>query len=369
MFEKSNVQKFTNVFNGEEVVIFAPILVGKRYEIKGILSVSGGFGLIYKAIDKRLKNREVLIKSRRYDNVGGLFAYKNDSTRKEQILKIREEIEFEIDSLIGFKKLRESRMPNVNDIVEDFSPSIYGPHKDMNNVEYYYEDKEICNSEPYIIMQMIHGENLGEYIDKGLNNILELRSYNLKSKWEFDVLQYALELATILNNFHIRTESRYEGYKQFYIYQDLKPENIILTNNVFITLLDFGGMTLVLEDEQGNTLSNIKGKGSPGLGTYGYRAPEMGGGSSELSSLDQRVDIYALGATIFHLLICKSLLTVVKNEFDRLPVEMLLDIGYTNETYELVKKCTEQLKEKRFSDMKEVRKAIQETFKAVKARG
>ena len=76
----ANVQQFVKRGGNEEPIV-APIFIGnERYEIKNILS-SGGFGIIYKAIDKRLGNREVLIKARRYDNEMGLFLHKYDVKR------------------------------------------------------------------------------------------------------------------------------------------------------------------------------------------------------------------------------------------------------------------------------------------------
>ena len=64
--ELDNTQVFFNKDNNEEKII-APIYIGnKRYIIKDILSNSGGFGIIYIAIDTRLNNREVLVKANKY---------------------------------------------------------------------------------------------------------------------------------------------------------------------------------------------------------------------------------------------------------------------------------------------------------------
>lgn len=74
-----------------------------RYEIKDIKSADGGFGIVYKAIDKKLNNRNVLIKARRYDNIPGLFSYAYDKSRDDEIRDMREEISFEIKVLRHLK--------------------------------------------------------------------------------------------------------------------------------------------------------------------------------------------------------------------------------------------------------------------------
>lgn len=358
-YESANVQKFTK---GNEKPIYAPIMIGDRYEVKGILSASGGFGIILEAIDTRLSNRKVLVKARRYDNEAGLFSYKNDCSRKEKIEKIRKTVEFEYDCLIAFRKQAESRMPNVNDIVCGFSPSLHGPHKSIEGDEFTYDDMDICNSEPYIIMQMIDGKNLGDYLANGIDYVLKDRDYENYRSWERDVLQYALEICTILNEFHKKNR---ESMNKYYIYQDLKPDNIMITDDLFVTLLDFGGMTIVAEDENGNPRSNIEGLGSPGLGTYGYKPPEMGD-PSMLSRLDQRVDVYAFGATLYHLLTGDNLAITLEEEYSPIPIENLKKMGCTDKTYSLIEKCTKQNRDERYESMYHVRGEIFEALKEVK---
>ncbi len=275
-----NTQVFVNE-NSEEVV--APIKIGNRYEVYDVLSVSGGFGVILKAKDTRLGDRTVLVKARRYDKENGLFSYEKDRSRVERIEKIRQVTRFEYDCLIDFKTLGEGRIPNVNDIVEDFCPSIYGPHLSTDGNLFVCSDyiaynepyiimqminginlsdylkcginpsiygphlstdgnlfvcsDYIAYNEPYIIMQMINGINLSDYLKCGIKNIMISRNYKHYKSWERDVLQYSLQLATILGGFH---KKDIENYNRYYIYQDLKPENIIITDNLFLTLLDFG---------------------------------------------------------------------------------------------------------------------------------
>lgn len=364
-----NLQEFTTTNEEKEETLRAPITIGNgRYEIKDIKSAAGGFGIVYKAIDKRLNNRDVLIKARRYDNIPGLFSYAYDESRDKEIRDMREEISFEIKCLKAFKNSGESRMPNLNDVVYDYCPEIHGPHIDVEGIRFYCEDEEIYNNEPYIVMQMIDGENLGHYVNKGINYVMSHRNYLSIRRWEKDVMEYALELTTILSNFHKRSKSViYPKYnRQYFIYQDLKPDNIIVTSKLFITLLDFGSMNLVLENDEGDVISNVKGAGIPGAGTFGYKPPEFRSGSASLAKLDERADIYTLGATLYHLLRCKPLTEELKTEDSVIPIDRLMEMGYLYETAMLIKKCTEYMKEDRYRDIMEVRAEISKVINLIR---
>lgn len=342
----SNVIQFTK---GEERIL-APRLLNNRYVINGILSAAGGFGIIFVAQDIRLLGREVLVKARRYDKEPGLFSYAYDEKRKERILEIRKQIQFEFNCLRNFKDKSEARMPNVNDIVYDFSPAIHGPHKDILGETFTETDPDLVYKEPYIIMQMIDGENLGDLIEAGIPELLKQREYELYKFWEYEVLQYTLELCTILETFHRQDKSKKDLY---FLYQDLKPENIMLTHNQFVTLIDFGGMTAVLRDPSGNMNSNIKGLGSAGTGTWGYKPPEMNPKLRMLSQLDQRVDVYTIGATVYHLLTGDNP-AKFREEYQPIPLENLDKFDITTATKTLIQKATAQNRDERYNSMNEI---------------
>ncbi|GMK41944.1 hypothetical protein PCCS19_50030 [Paenibacillus sp. CCS19] len=345
--------------------LFAPHILGGRYEIDGILSSSGGFGIIFTAKDSHLLGRKVLVKARRYDKEPGLFSYADDLSRKDKIEKIRKQIMFEFNCLLNFKQKAESRMPNVNDLVYDFSPFIYGPHKDVDGQTFTVNDRELAYNEPYIIMQMIDGENLGDLIENGIDELLKERGYGHYRFWESEVLQYALELCTILEGFHRRDRDKKNLY---FLYQDLKPENIMLTHDMFLTLIDFGGMTLVMDDKQGRSCSNWQGFGSAGTGTWGFKPPEMNPEMRMLSKLDQRIDIYTLGATVYHLLTSDNPAKFTE-EYGSIPYKNLDKYPLTETTKVLIKRATTANREERYQTMNEVTRQIYECFKQVKRFG
>lgn len=360
--DKENWQKFSRTVNGNLEEVRAPIYIGDgRYHIKGILSNSGGFGVIYIAEDKRLLGREVLIKARKYgqsDKEKGLFSYEYCSNREEIIESVRGDVMFEYRTLTMFKKNKESRMPNVNDIVLGFSPELYGPHMSIDGEEFYYDNEEICNSEPYAVMQVIEGQNLADYASEQIDKFST-------PEWEIKVLEIAKEITTILKEIHRRQKDD-KGDLYYYIYRDLKPDNIMITGGRYLTLLDFGGISLVMQNADKEFISNIDGFGVKGLGTRGYRAPESITGSGMTDILDQRVDIYTLGATMMHLLVGGHINDLIDERTELLKLE-LLDGKCSDVTRELIEKCVAVNREDRYKDMSEVmNKIMKECFTKAK---
>lgn len=351
--ELENIQEFYDEVKDETIV--APIYIGNnRYIIKDILSNSGGFGIIYIALDTRLQNREVLVKANKYSSMTIKKSETDLTGLLEDIIDMRKSIEWEKRTLVSLKRGKEARMPSVIEFIKDYSPQL----KKLNISEHIY------NNEPYIIMQKIEGNTLSSYREnKETIHILEERGYEDIAEWELDVLSYAYQICTILEGFHKReiVNSR----DSYYVYQDLKPENIILSYDKLITLLDFGGMTRVFEstlNEELITQTDNKW-GSPGLGSAGYIAPE----SEALSNkIDERVDVFTLGATMFNLLTGIKPNEVRQKSHNRLPINEILEEGYSEVTYKIIEKCTQIDRNDRYANIGEVKSEIGRAFSFVK---
>jgi serine/threonine-protein kinase len=78
------------------------------------------------------------------------------------------------------------------------------------------------------------------------------------------------------------------------LHRDIKPANIKLTPDGRIKLVDFGLVKLMLPDDS-RTITVVQGRG-----TALYTPLEQYGGDG--GHTDARTDIYALGATLYHLL-------------------------------------------------------------------
>lgn len=352
-FDNKNKQIFID--KEKEINIIAPMHIGnKRYKIESILSNSGGFGVIYNAIDTKLRNRKVLIKALKYKPSIFKDSHNNLDELKEKILNIRQTAKNEYKTLVYLKKGKEARMPSIIDVIYDESPQLIA----CSNIS-----KDISNSEPYIIMQKVPGVTFNDMIKDGdIDTLIKTKGYNSRRDWELEAMSYGYQIATILGNFHKR--EIYEGKQSYFVYQDLKPDNIILSYDRTITLLDFGGMVRVKEviiDGEINTVTNDE-LGNPGVGTVGYQAQEV---EKNCYTIDERADIFSLGAILFYLLTGTKPSKIITKVDERLPVEVLKN-NYNNATYEIIKKCTEIDREDRYKNMEELKLKIRDSFKEIK---
>src|SRR5215510_10943108 len=133
--------------------------------------------------------------------------------------------------------------------------------------DYFYDEQ---SERFYLVMKFIPGHDLASILRNTAAGRID----------ELTVTEWGMQAADVLEYLHTRPES--------IIYRDLKPANLMIdTNSNRVMLIDFGIARWV----------NKKEKGVTAVGTMGYAPPELFSGQA-----DPRVDIYSLGATMFHLL-------------------------------------------------------------------
>src|SRR5450755_2638151 len=136
-----------------------------------------------------------------------------------------------------------------------------------------------CDGSPYIVTELLQGETLRDRLRKGPMRLRE-------------VLDHGVELARGLAAAH----------DAGIVHRDLKPDNIFVTKDGRVKILDFGLAKLTQTKTalaDGPTVSRQE-RTEPGvvMGTVGYMSPEQVRGKAA----DHRADIFAFGAILYEML-------------------------------------------------------------------
>jgi serine/threonine-protein kinase len=213
-----------------------------RYKIREQIG-QGGMGSIYLADDTRLKGRECALKEVEYDRA------LPENIREEA----RDQFLREATILA---RLDHPNLPKVSDFFSN------GPRD-------------------YLVMDYIPGDDLRLL----MMNARRHKNF-LKEK---EVLAWAEQIANALTYLHSQEPS--------IVHRDIKPSNIKLMPYGLIKLVDFGLVKILAPEEV--TITIIQGQG-----TALYTPLEQYGGTDVHT--DIRSDIYAFGATLYHLLTNES---------------------------------------------------------------
>lgn len=214
-------------------------LLRNRYEIVGLIG-SGGMGTVYLASDNRLEGRQCAIKE-----TLPLFGFS-----PEAAANARKQFQQEASILA---RLDHPGLPKVSDFFSD-------------------RDRD------YLVMDFVPGQNLLQKLQEAHRAQRHLV--------EATVLDWVEQLCDTLTYLHTRTPP--------VLHRDIKPANIKLTPDGRLKLVDFG-LVKPLDPSDSRTLTGLQG-----LGSLPYTPLEQY--VEHLGHTDARADLYALGATLYHLL-------------------------------------------------------------------
>jgi serine/threonine protein kinase len=294
-------------FRKDDKIVRVPARIGGRYDVdpqNGVLA-AGGMGVVLVARDARLHGHKVLIKMnlliKESETEAEYFRVSDGSgvvdpgiVREQQ--KRRKKLQNEQKNLVRLAEKLDDRIPVVAHYIHDYSAQLHGPHCAPTN--WYWEsdddeEKALLMQEAYLVMRYIDGLSLNELIK---SNSPAIGAVGSDLRYTV-TLELGKELATLFAQLHGREKPPARGERaarhdwEYWVYQDLKPANLIRTRTGDFYLIDFGGVGLVTVSEDSEDLS-----GEPEF-TAGYHAPEVREAIPNVTDLS---DIYTLGATLYH---------------------------------------------------------------------
>jgi serine/threonine protein kinase len=210
-----------------------------RYRVLGLIGL-GGMGAVYLTEDLRLRDERFALKE---------LSYPPDA---ESHLKQQLRQQFRREAM-ALANLDHPNLPKVFD---------------------YFSE----NGRDYLVMDYIEGPNLRELLDEARAKGRVLQ--------ESQVLDWADQICEALIYLH--------GQNPPIIHRDIKPANVKVSAMGLLKLVDFG-LVKFFDAKDPRTITLVRAYGTP---TY---APleQYGAGTG---GTDVRSDIYALGATLYHLL-------------------------------------------------------------------
>ncbi|MEC7584142.1 MAG: serine/threonine-protein kinase [Planctomycetota bacterium] len=169
---------------------------------------------------------------------------------------------------------------------------------------------------------------------------------------EVTALEVVLQVASALEALHERG----------LVHRDVKPGNIIWSQERGAVLIDLGfAVPRAATAQSGETTA----------GTVHYIAPEQAKGSAEL---DVRADIYALGATLYHLVTgslpfdgASNHEVLAKQVLESLSGERIRDLGLSPQVHYFIEKMMAKEREIRFQDPQQLQRELRQWLDAQKA--
>ena len=192
---------------------------------------------------------------------------------------------------------------------------------------------------PYIVSELLEGESLRTRLQRGV----------LPSRKAIDC---ARQIAEGLSAAHAKG----------IVHRDLKPDNLFLTNDGRVKILDFGIAKLARQGDDSSAPTAFATETAEGLiiGTVGYMSPEQVRGET----VDQRSDLFNFGAILYEMLTGRqafiratapeTMAAVLKED----PVEAFGPAGSPALT-RIVSRCLEKTREARFQSARDLGFALE----------
>ncbi|HXV60216.1 MAG TPA: protein kinase [Vicinamibacteria bacterium] len=219
------------------------------------------------------------------------------------------------------------------------------------NIVHVYSVEEL-EGVRFFTMELVRGKTLSQILKGGRLSLVEF-------------LEIAIPLADAVSAAHA------EGIT----HRDLKPDNVMLSEEGRVKVLDFGlaKPALGLVDSQASDATTVhRTRDGRVLGTLSYMSPEQAAGKL----VDPRSDIFSLGIVFFEMLTAEKpfkgdnpatiLSSVIK---DTPPPVDAIDPSIPRELVRIVKRCLVKDPDRRFQSTKDLRNELEELKQEVVSGG
>jgi serine/threonine protein kinase/Tol biopolymer transport system component len=192
---------------------------------------------------------------------------------------------------------------------------------------------------PYLVTELLDGKTLTESIRRGP---LPFRK----------AIEYGVQIARGLAAAH----------EKGIVHRDLKPDNLFVTKDGRIKILDFGLAKLIQPKDSPANMSPTITMAGVAMGTVGYMSPEQVRGVA----VDHRSDIFALGAILYEMVMGRQTfqrptsadtMSAILNE-DPGPISDIAP-GTPATLERLVRRCLEKNPEQRFQSASDLAFALE----------
>lgn len=180
------------------------------------------------------------------------------------------------------------------------------------------------NGRIYLVMELIGGKDLETVLDEAQKPLDEAR-----------VGRWAVQICDVLNYLHTHKP-------ETIVFRDMKPSNVMVVGDERIVLIDFGIARNLNRSDRKGTM----------IGTEGYSPPEQYRGVAEAVG-----DLYALGATLHHLLTNTDPRLETPFTFQERPVRQI-NSAVSHEMEAVIVKALEYDMGARWHSAEEMRRAL-----------
>ena len=186
---------------------------------------------------------------------------------------------------------------------------------------------------PYIVSELLEGETLGDRLRGG-----------------------ALQARKALGVAHQIAEGLAAAHGRGIVHRDLKPDNLFLTSDGRVKILDFGVAKLARPEDEAARQTGLPTETAPGMvmGTAGYMSPEQARGEA----VDPRSDLFSFGSILYEMLAGRAAFTrpstpetmtaIIKEDPPPLPATVPAALE------RIVSRCLEKTREARFQSARDL---------------